>query len=191
MDEKELVRLCKEGDEESFGALVNKYKTKVFHLAYSMTQNSDISDDLAQEVFIKAFFSLPKFKLKSSFGTWLYRIAVNHIRDFLRKEGRVKHISFERLPEMSLPQESEIKAREREMDNEKRKRIVMETIQNLPEKYRIILSLRDIQGTPYGEIAKILNISPGTVDSRLHRARKLLKEKMAPFLNQEGGYNEM
>jgi len=191
MEEKELVQLGQKGDEEAFAVLVRKYRIKVFNLAYSLTRNQDVADDLAQEAFIKAFFALSKFNLKSEFGTWLYRITVNHVKDYLRKKGRMRRIRLENIKEISFIQEDETIRKEREHAEEQRRKLVHKAIQALPEKYQIILSLRDIQGFSYGEIAKILKIFPGTVDSRLHRARKMLRKKLAPFLIQKGGSYEM
>lgn len=193
MEEKELVQRSIEGDEDAFGVLVKKYNTKVFNLAYSLTRNRDVADDLAQEVFIKVYFALPKFKFKSKFGTWLYQITSNHIKDFLRKRGRINHIPFEetRVKHTVIKQESEVKREEMERTEEQRRELMYNVIQTLSKKHQIILSLRDIQGFSYGEISKILRISPGTVDSRLHRARKMLRKKISPFLTQKGGKNEM
>lgn len=187
MEEKELVERSREGDEEAFGVLVKKYKTKVFNLAYSLTRDRDAADDLAQESFIKAYFALPRFKLRSEFGTWLYRIATNTVKDYLRKKGRIKKVTFEKEIEHLIIQENEMERKEKKQLEEQNRRLVHQAIQSLPEKFRLILSLRDIQGFSYGEIAGILNISPGTVDSRLHRARKTLRKKIEPFLIQKGG----
>ncbi len=191
MDEKDLVQRSKEGGEEAFGVLVNKYKTKVYHLAYSLTHNAQAADDLAQEVFIKAYFALDKFRGKSEFGTWVYRIAVNHCRDFLRKKNKMIQIPFENIIGKISAQEDEILPEEKEQEEAQRRKIVHSAIQALPDKYKTILSLRDIQDFSYNEIAKILDISPGTVDSRLHRARKMLRKKLEPFFSQKGGEHEM
>jgi len=191
MEEKELVRLSKEGNQEAFAALVKKYKTKVFNLAFSLTHNKETADDMAQETFIKAYFSLSAFKSKSEFGTWLYRITVNNVRDFMRKEYRIKKVSFREEIKDPFVQEDEMRIKERKIIEEKRRKVVHKAIQTLPEKQQIILSLREIQGFSYEEISKILNISPGTVDSRIHRARKKLRKKLVPFLSQKGGSHEM
>jgi RNA polymerase sigma-70 factor (ECF subfamily) len=187
MDEKELIRLSQEGNGEAFGALVERYKAKVFNLAYSWTQDRAAADDLAQEVFIKAYFSLPGFKSKSEFGTWLYRIALNHIKDYFRKKKiRQKDISLEEAGENALSVENGRRGEE-EQSRERRKALVQAALQRLPEKYRIILTLRDLQGLSYEEISRILRLSPGTVDSRLFRARKKLRDKLAAYLSREGG----
>ncbi len=191
MEEKDLVRASKEGDEEAFASLVKKYRVKVFNLAFSLTRDRDTADDLAQEVFIKAYFALPRFELRSEFGTWLYRIAINHVRDFLRKASRMRRLSIDDIKESSIPQEDETMKREKEQTEEQRKKIVQRAIQVLPDKHQVILTLRDIQGLSYEEITQILRISPGTVDSRLHRARKLLRKKLAPFLSQKGDNHEL
>ena len=191
MEEKDLVRLSVEGNEEAFAVLVNKYRIKVFNLAFSLTRDRDTADDLAQEAFIKAYYALPKFQFKSGFGTWLYRITINHVRDFLRKAGRVKSLPFEKIKESAIPQEDDRMKKEKESSQEERRKYVRQAIRALPEKHQVILSLRDIQGYSYEEISRILKISPGTVDSRLHRARKLLRKKLAPFLSQKGGSHEV
>ena len=191
MEEKELVRLSQEGDEEAFGVLVNKYKTKVFHLTFSMTRNHDLADDLAQEAFIKAYLALNRFKSQSKFGTWLYRIAVNHVRDYLRKKGRLRLIPLEETKEIFIIQEDNTVKKEKEKTKEQMEKLVHQALKTLPEKHQIIISLRDLQGFSYGEISETLGISPGTVDSRLHRARKMLRTKMEHFLSPEGGSDEM
>jgi RNA polymerase sigma-70 factor (ECF subfamily) len=186
MDEKDLVQKSQEGNEEAYGVLVETYKTKVFNMAYSFTLNREVADDLAQEVFIKAYYALPRFKGKAAFSTWLHQITVNHAKDYLRKSSRMRQVTFEETKSEHSTHEDEAEKREREEELVQRKKIVHEAIVTLPKKYRIILSLRDIQGLPYEEISYVLNISPGTVDSRLHRARKMLKKKMTPFLEKEG-----
>lgn len=191
MEEKELVRLSQEGNEEAFASLVKKYKIKIFNLAWSLTRDRETADDMAQEVFIKAYFALSRFQFKSEFGTWLYRITVNHVKDYLRKMGRMNKMLIESKKESLLFLEDNTVRKENKYAEEQKRKIVHQAIQTLPEKYHVILLLRDIQGLPYGEISKILKISPGTVDSRLHRARKILREKLVPFLSQEGGRHEM
>lgn len=187
MEERELVRLAKDGDEESFSDLVKVYQSKVFSMALNFTGNREAADDLAQEIFIKAYLGLPKFRFQSEFGTWLYRVSLNHIRDFLRRKGRTKEVSLDDTGSIPAPEEDSPEAGEEGARQERRRRLVREVLGCLPEKYRVILTLRDIQGMAYEEIARVLNLSPGTVDSRLFRARQLLRKKMTPFLDREGG----
>lgn len=160
-------------------------------MAFSFTRDLEAADDLAQEVFIKVYCALGKFKFKSGFGTWLYRIAVNHIKDYLRKQKKERHISFNDVHQESRLSEDEADRIENTREKERRIRLLHQGLQSLPQKYRMILTLRDVQGHSYEEIAGILNLSPGTVDSRLHRGRNMLRKKIAPFLSQEGGCHEM
>ncbi len=186
MDEKELVRRSQEGDGEAFGQLIERYKSKVFNLAYGMIGDRSEADDLAQDVFIKAYYALPKFQFRSEFGTWLYRIAVNHVRDYLRKnKHRLDELSIHELGE-TIPAASGSSFEDRQLAD-KRRALVQTALRRLPEKYRTILVLRDMQELPYEEISHILAISPGTVDSRLHRARKKLREKLAAIVGGQGG----
>lgn len=186
MDENELIRRSQEGDGEAFGQLIDRYKNKVFHLAYGMIGDRVEADDLAQEVFIKAYYALPKFQARSGFGTWLYRIAVNHVRDYLRKNRhRLDELSIHGLGER-LPAASDSTFEEQQLAD-RRRTLVQAALRRLPEKYQAILALRDMQGLPYDEISHILGISPGTVDSRLHRARKKLRDKLAVIVGGKGG----
>jgi RNA polymerase sigma-70 factor (ECF subfamily) len=191
MEEKQLVRLAQEGSPAAFEELVAKFQPKVFSMALSFTRNREAADDLAQEIFLKAYLALPRFHGKSEFGTWLYRISVNHIKDFLRKRGRAKEVSLEDVPEISFSDREQAEKAEQEREAESRRTLVQTHVRSLPEKYRIILTLRDIQGLSYEEITRILKLSPGTVDSRLHRARRMLRTKLAPYLTNEGGANEL
>ncbi|MBN2264829.1 MAG: sigma-70 family RNA polymerase sigma factor [Candidatus Aminicenantes bacterium] len=187
MEERQLVRLAQEGRPEAFEELVARYQTKVFSMALSFTRNREVADDLAQEIFLKAYLALPKFHGKSEFGTWVYRISMNHIKDYLRKKGRAKEVSLDDVPEVSFSDKDQAEKAERERETEARRVLVQKQVQSLPEKYRVILTLRDIQGLAYEEIARILRLSPGTVDSRLHRARRMLRLRLAPYLAGEGG----
>ena len=193
MEEQELIRKAQEGQSDAFNTLVEKYQRKMFHLAYSMTRNRESADDLTQDVFLKAYSSLKNFRAESGFGTWLYRIAVNTVKDHLRKEGRKRALPFdESIQDSSLSsQEDTILKREQEREDASKRRLLHRAVETLPEKYRVILTLRDIQGIPYSDIADILRISPGTVDSRLFRARKLLKKQMGRMLITSGGKNEV
>jgi len=191
MEEEQLVRLAQEGSPAAFEELVTKYQPKVFSMALSFTRNREAADDLAQEIFLKAYLALPRFHGRSEFGTWLYRISVNHIKDFLRKKGRAKEVSLDDVPEVSFSDREQTEKAQEERETEARRTLVQRFVQSLPEKYRVIVTLRDIQGLAYEDISRILRLSPGTVDSRLHRARRMLRLKLAPYLTAEGGANEL
>lgn len=188
MEEIQAIKKAQQGDQEAFTWLVKNYQHKVIGLAVNVVHNREVADDLAQEILLKVYLSLPRFKFESEFGTWLYQIAINHIRDYLRKSRKEKNdLRLDEVPELRSP-EKDISVRlSEQQEEERRKELIRKKLEELPEKYRLILSLRDIQGLSYDEVGKILNISPGTVDSRLHRARRLLKKKLSPFLAQGGG----
>ncbi len=191
MEEKELIRLAQEGSQEAFSVLVRSYQAKVFSMAMNFTRNREVADDLAQDIFLKAFLALPKFRFKSEFGTWLYRISINHVRDFLRKQKRAKEVSMDTVSPGALAGPDTVREMEENRDAEERKRLVRDMVQTLPPKYQILVTLRDIQGLSYERITKLLGVSPGTVDSRLHRARKMLRKKLALHLSREGENHEM
>ncbi len=188
MEENEVVKLAQQGDKEAFSVLVRNYQNKVFGLAINIVRNHETADDLAQEIFIKAYQALPRFRFQSEFSTWLYQIAINHIRDHLRKHKKEKNdLRLDEIPEISGEEKEASEQLANRQEEEYRKRLLREKLEEMPEKYRLILSLRDIQGLSYEEISKMLKLSAGTVDSRLHRARRLLRKKLAQALGQKGG----
>jgi RNA polymerase sigma-70 factor (ECF subfamily) len=190
MEEKELIRLAQRGNGEAFGQLIERYKIKVFSLAYGLTRDRAAADDLAQEILIKAYFVLPKFKFRSEFGTWLFRVAVNHIKDYLRKTRRRRQdLSLQNVQEKEVATED--RSYEEEKREERRRTLVWAALRRLPRKYRVILTLRDIQGLSYEEITRVLGISIGTVDSRLFRARRMLRERLAGRVEGKGGKHEL
>ena len=175
MEERQLVRLAQEGSPAAFEELVTKYQSKVYSMALSFTRNREAADDLAQEVFLKAYLALPRFHGRSEFGTWLYRISINHIKDYLRKKGRAKEVSLEDVHEVSFSDKEQTEKAEQEREAENRRHIVREFV----------------QGLAYEQISQVLHLSPGTVDSRLHRARRMLRKKLVPHLIGERGANEL
>jgi RNA polymerase sigma-70 factor (ECF subfamily) len=202
MEERKLVELAREGREDAYAEIVRAYQSKVFSMAYGFTGNRESADDLTQEVFLKAYLALPRFRFGSAFGTWLYRVAVNHFRDFLRKRPKVMEVSLEAVGELAAAGDT-VAAMEKEREDERRRKLVRRELATLPDKYRIVLTLRDVEGLPYDEIARVVGLSSGTLDSRLHRARKMLRKRLAPVLpgpglgspapalGREGGPHEM
>jgi len=187
MEDRHLIERAREGDRGAFEELVRRYEAKVFHLAYSFVSNRAGADDLAQEIFLKVWLSLAKFHFRSEFGTWLYRLAVNHIKDHLRKTARKREVPLDGISEAAFAAADDVRAREEERVRDDRRKAVLKVLESLPAKYRVVLTLRDIEGLSYESITETLSISPGTVDSRLHRARKMLVKKMTPYLGREGG----
>jgi len=108
MEEKDLVRASKKGDEEAFASLVKKYRVKVFNLAFSLTRDRDTADDLAQEVFIKAYFALPRFELRSEFGTWLHPNLGDLARDCGLPSSQGQEIAQEKVGAFLKPKRRQL-----------------------------------------------------------------------------------
>ena len=178
----DLVKRCQAGDTRAFDALVTRYRGKVYAMTYHMIQNETEAWDLSQEAFIKAWRALPRFKLDSSFYTWLYRIAHNVTYDYLRKkkiqgdgefdDSRTEHQAAagaetvphaEAAPDVALNR-AELGAR------------IRDAIAQLSPDHRQVVLLREVDGMAYEEIAATIPCSLGTVMSRLFYARKKLQE---------------
>ena len=185
-DDREVVRRVQAGDSEAFEVLVEKYKRKTFRLAYGVLRDQEEALDVAQEAFVKAFRSLPKFKGDSAFYTWLFRITMNLSLDRKRQRvARAKSLGAEDVP----PEEWERTAvatdvsPDDEAASAERRARIGRALDTLPEHHRSIIILSDIEGLSYREIADVLGIPMGTVMSRLHNARKRLREALgAAFL---------
>lgn len=184
--DKEIIDRALSGDQRAYSDLVNKYRDLIFNLIYRMIGNREEAEDLVQEIFIKAFSALPTFNEQYAFSTWLYKIAVNHCIDTLRKKKLPtlpldKPISFKdkelrrEYPDLSPSPEGKLISKERT-------EIIQKAIHSLPEKYRSVILLRHTEEKSYEEISTILNIPIGTVKARLFRARELLKKKLKGLL---------
>ncbi|HOJ80894.1 MAG TPA: sigma-70 family RNA polymerase sigma factor [Clostridiales bacterium] len=186
MDQNErlLISKAKAGDVEAFEQLIEAYQKKVYNLALRMTGNQDDAADLAQEAFIRVFRSISGFKEQSSFSTWVYRITTNVCLDEIRKRKNRKVISIDEEIHMD---DGEIKRQviseeplpDELAEREELRSIVNAAINSLPEDQRIVLTLRDLNGLSYDEIAKILDCPGGTVKSRINRARQALRNVLS------------
>lgn len=187
--EKELVRKSKYGDVESFEELIKLYEKKIFNIALSMTQNYDDAGDIAQEVCIKIYNNIKKFKEDSSFSTWVYKITSNTCIDVIRRKRKILPLVVQTGngdEEYEIPIEDNNNLPDRVFEQAETRNAIKKCIAELAPEYRIIIILRDINGYSYEEISKILSINMGTVKSRLNRARNLLKDKLKmrePFSN--------
>jgi RNA polymerase sigma-70 factor (ECF subfamily) len=182
-DDREAVRRAQGGDREAFEPLVEKYKRKVFRLAYQVLRDQEEALDVAQDAFVKAFRALPTFKGDSAFYTWLFRITMNVALDRKRQRtARVKSLGAEDVP----PEEWERTAVSTDPDPEdvasgaQRRERIRKGLDSLSEHHRTIIILSDVEGLQYREIAEVLGIPMGTVMSRLHHARKRLREALGP-----------
>ena len=145
------------------------------------------AEDAAQEVFLKAYRSLPGFRLDSTFSTWLYRIASNHCLDLLRRRGREKSESLDALGEKDgEPSDAGLPSVEGEERAVEDRDLVERLLSSLPPDYRLILTLREVQGLSYHEIAEAMDCSLDSVKARLRRAREKLEE-LGRHLSRRGG----
>ena len=184
-DDLTLVKRVRGGDQRAFKLLVERYQRKVYAVALGMLKDKEEAMDVSQEAFVKVYKYLDHFKGDSSFYTWLYRIMTNLALDRRRREQRAPMLEWDdkvapridpRALSAALP-DPEVASRRAEV-----RAFVAKGVQELPDGQREVLLLREVEGLSYEEIAQKMQISKGTVMSRLHYARK----KMIVFLNQHG-----
>lgn len=185
-----LVDRVKSGDQQAFNLLVRKYERKVVRLISRLVRDPSEVEDVAQEAFIKAYRALPQFRGDSAFYTWLYRIAVNTAKNYLVAQGRRPIPLSDTLSE---DEDGESFGREDVVsdnhtpDAELLSRQIAETvnraIEALPQDLRTAVTLREIEGLSYEEIAEAMNCPIGTVRSRIFRAREAIAEQLRPLLD--------
>ncbi|MGA0368357.1 MAG: sigma-70 family RNA polymerase sigma factor [Kiritimatiellia bacterium] len=177
------VQEARQGDLSAFDYLMSKYQSRIYALLYNMTSNREDAEDLLQDVFLKAYKALPKFKGNSSFYTWVYRIAVNTAINYVRKRKRKQGLSLDHLDlglerDPALVQLASQETPDRNLDLKDLQKKLNAALQTLSEKHRMVVVLHDIQGLPHREIGKILGVSSGTVRSRLFYARQQLQAQL-------------
>jgi RNA polymerase sigma-70 factor, ECF subfamily len=187
-DDAALIERCRAGDVAAFEPLVEKYRQRVWRLAYNTLRDREEAWDVAQEAFIRAYQALPSFRGQSAFYTWLYRIVMNVATDRARSRGaQGRAFGTERVPEEDwdrvLPDDNpgDEAPDDAAARREQRQKIVA-ALETLPEHHRKIVMLSDLEGLSYREIADTLEIPMGTVMSRLHNARKRLRDALRPLL---------
>ena len=184
-EERELIQRCLVGDVTAFEPLVERYRQRVWRLAYQLLRDREEAWDCAQEAFVRAFHSLASFRGQSAFYTWLFRITVNVATDRQRARGaQARAFGAERVPEEEWRRTTpDPTARPDQVaaQSEQRERI-RRALDALPPKARTIIMLSDVDGLSYREIAEVLDCPIGTVMSRLHNARKRLKGLLGPML---------
>ncbi len=181
-----LVEKAKGGNDEAFGALVGAYETFVYHMAVRVLTlsggSSSDGEDVAQDVFIKAWRSLDSFRGDCAFSTWLYRITVNTAKDRIRSAGRHRTMSLTATDDdgeeivIDVPVTAADEIPEMAYERRENIRAVREAIEKLPDDMRRILILRDLEDLSYADIADLLGLEIGTVKSRLNRSRAALKK---------------
>jgi RNA polymerase sigma-70 factor (ECF subfamily) len=202
-DDLTLVKRVKEGDQRAFKQLVERYQRKAYGIAYGMLRNRDEAEDVAQEAFVKVFKFIQFFKGESSFYTWLYRIVTNLCIDLIRKRGGAKspNVEFDESFQHDVS-EAQIGALGTQLGTNPQKNAlrreladkINEALQQIPEKHRAILLLREVEGMSYEDLARTLEIPKGTVMSRLFHARVKMQQILNEYLDldekKKGAGNE-
>jgi RNA polymerase sigma-70 factor (ECF subfamily) len=187
--DQELVNLALMGDERAFEKLVEKYKKRVYYLAYRMTRDHDSADELAQESFVKAYQALGNFKVGYNFYTWIYRICVNLSINFLKRERH--KISADLLSEKNLlPEGSDGIDQLERMIAREQAGIVRKTLETLPPEQKSAFILKTFDNMSYEQMSEVMECSIGTVMSRLFRARQKLRKALQAAETEKDGFDE-
>ena len=185
LTDTELVAMFRKGDHAAFSELISRYSEKAHNLAMRFTRNQEDAEEVLQDVFITVYNKIDGFKGESAFSSWLYRITVNTSFMKLRKRKQTAAVSLEEIT--PSVKESWVANRSDAADvnylysRHELRAELDEAIQRLPEEYRIIFMLRDVDGLSNQEVGEILNISVPAVKSRLHRSRLMLRKRLARF----------
>ena len=185
--DQQLVERAQRGDKRAFDLLVSKYQRKLTRLLSRFIRDSAEVEDVAQEAFIKAYRALPSFRGDSAFYTWLYRIGINTAKNYLMAMGRRAPTTTEFDSEEAENFEDaellrDVNTPEAELMTKQIANTVNESMLALPEELRTAITLREIEGLSYEDIATIMNCPIGTVRSRIFRARETIAERLRPLL---------
>ncbi|MBL4852103.1 MAG: RNA polymerase sigma factor RpoE [Gammaproteobacteria bacterium] len=186
MVDEELVERVKQGDKKAFDALVLKYQHRLIKLISGYIRDQSEVHDVAQESFIKAYRALPNFRGDSAFYTWLYRIAINTAKNYLvsqKRKPRMMDIDDEALSGLhSRPELHDIATPERLLQRDEVEKTIFSAIEELPEDLRVAVTLRELEGLSYEEIAQAMECPIGTVRSRIFRARESINNRLDGLL---------
>ena len=186
--DQQLVERAQRGDKQAFELLVSKYQRKLARLLSRFIRDATEVEDVTQEAFIKAYRALPTFRGDSAFYTWLYRIGINTAKNYLVAMGRRAPTTTEIDSEEAEGFEDgeqlrDLNTPENQMMSRQVAETVNQTLEALPEELRSAITLREIEGLSYEDIANIMNCPIGTVRSRIFRAREAIAAKLRPLLD--------
>jgi len=179
-EDRQLVQESLEGNQLSFQLLIERYQDRIASLVRHYTRSTVEIEDIVQDTFVKAYRKLASFQHEAAFSTWLYRIAVNTCLDFLKRAGRNPVQSVEDPEVVGRPEDhrASVAAPDSRLERQEVAEITQTVLGELPEIFRTVLVLREFEAQSYQEIAEVLGISIGTVESRLFRARARFKEAL-------------
>jgi len=196
LDEQQLVEAAQKGDTYAFEELIRRYEDRIYSLAYRILHDKEEAYDVLQETAISAFKNINRFKGKSSFSTWIYKIALNFALMRKRKQKSLLKKAQILQPEDDdeISQFVDISEKQNitdwsenpilNLENQELKDLLMESLNKLPEKYRNVLILKELEGRSVEEVAKILGISTSATKTRLHRGRLYLRELLDKYVTQ-------
>jgi RNA polymerase sigma-70 factor, ECF subfamily len=183
-DDRELIAEAKRGDKAAFEGLVKMYSKYVYTTAFFILRDPHEAEDVSQEVFVKVYLSIGGFRGLSSFKTWIRKLTVNTCIDKLRLRSKLndKKVSLDRITEdYEVVFTKFSQSLEKSFLQQEAVREVLKIVVNMEESYRIPLILRDLQDYSYREIAELTGKPIGTVKTNIHRARKIIKEKLKTY----------
>lgn len=178
--ERSLIEAAQNGDQHAFGLLIRRHQKRLFRFVYGLLGSFDATEDIVQEAFVKAYQAIDRFDLSLSFYPWLATIARNSAFNLIERDKKKE--SLEQLQEKGYdPQSTHLGPLEKLLNDEAQKRFY-KAVKALPSKFREVFVMRHFEEQSYTEIATLLKLPPGTVDSRLHRARKMLVDNLKDLL---------
>ncbi len=182
-----LIENIRSGDDDAFGELMSRYRGPITNYLYRFLNDYEEAVDLAQETFVRVYFALDRYHTGYAFSTYIYRIATNLAISEIRRRKRRRVLSLTGLFQSDETSDAEFqppdkaKRADATLVDDERSEMIGRAIAALPEKYRVPVVLRDIEGRSYDEIARILELGLGTTKSRISRGRGLLKEKLEHY----------
>jgi len=185
-----LIEATRGGDEAAFGTIISRYRSPITNYLYRFLNDYEEAVDLAQETFVRVYFALDRYHTGYAFSTYIYRIATNLAISELRRRKRRRLFSLTGLFQSGEDEAAEFQpADERQLQDEdliedERSEVIAKAIASLPEKYRVAVVLRDVEGRSYEEIAEIMELGLGTTKSRISRGRGLLKGKLEGYFDE-------
>lgn len=190
LQERELVKKIKAGDIQAFKQLFENHQSDVLNLCLKLVGNRSEAEDVCQEVFLKVFQSIDSFEHKAKISTWIYRIAVNLCLNFNRKK---KQMRFLRLDDKETEAYTDIydllmnppgEQPDFSLEQKEKEKIVWDAVNALPESHRVVLVLQRYEGLSCEEIARVLESSVSSIQSKIYRAKENLSKKLLPYLDE-------
>ncbi len=173
-----LVEEVLRGEDQALEDLIERYRSRVYRLAFRFSGEKEDAEEIVQEVFMTLYRKLDQFEGKSSFSTWLYRVAVNTSLMKLRGQGQAERVSIDEIPEEHFQQEEEAQNPDDLIMTEEALARIEKAVGRLPDDFKTVVILRDIEGFSNEETAEILGISAAASKSRIHRARAYLRKRL-------------